>query len=112
MADLIFDIEERKGLTILNIKGDIDASNVTQLGKTLDELKDSGKINLIINLKDLGHINSRGFGILVHRYQVFSGMGGSIKICSLSEHNMMIFNILGGTQIFNIYNSIEDIIGK
>ena len=83
---LDYKITEENNIQILVLKGElIDKNQATDLLKNIDELLESGKNKLIIDLSDLKYINSSGLNVLIQLLTKTRTNGGESVICNVSK---------------------------
>ncbi len=63
--------------------------------------------NILINLKDMSHIDSSGLGALVSILQWVNTNGGSLKLACLQPRPRIVFDITKVCRIFDIYDTEE-----
>ena len=67
----------------------------------LERLKDSKRV--LINLKDMEHVDSSGLGALVSILQWMNTNSRSLKLCCLQPRPKIVFDITKVCRIFDIY---------
>lgn len=102
-------LKEKKGeITIMNIKGAINAHTVNEFEKALEQCVSNREFKLLINCKELDYISSAGLGALMGVIETIKTNGGDIKLCNTSNSVYRVFDILGFTELFQIFNSLEE----
>ncbi len=100
--------EKKDGITIMNIKGAINAHTVNEFEKALEQCLENREFKLLINCKELDYISSAGLGALMGVIETVKTNGGDIKLCNTSNSVYRVFDILGFTELFQIFNSLEE----
>lgn len=100
-------IEDRGDWTVVYLEGEIDSNTEKEFSRVFAGMQEQSKNRLVVDLGGVEHINSRGFGILVGRWQEINRSGGEMRLSGLSAHIHTLFDILGGTQIFQIFDTPE-----
>lgn len=78
--------EARNGVHIVDFKGNlIVVEGSEQLRAAIAELVELGKIKLILNLRQLDHIDSAGIGTIVACYTLVNREGGQFKLLALNS---------------------------
>ncbi|TDT69169.1 anti-sigma B factor antagonist [Hypnocyclicus thermotrophus] len=99
-------LEEKIGDTvILRVKGELDALVAPQLKDKLIKLTENGVKKIIIDFKELVHINSLAMGILRGRLKEIREKDGDLKLVNLNTHISTIFEMVGLDELFDIYNN-------
>ena len=103
MSQLTITEREGVGEVILDLSGDIifGEANTALRNGIRNRLKD-GKINLTLNLKDVGYLDSSGIGELISALTAVSREGGRMILLNPGERIMRLLEISKLTQIFEI----------
>jgi anti-sigma B factor antagonist len=87
-------IEEREseGIVILDLKGPLTLGHGDlELRDRLLSLHQSGKVNIILNLKDVTEIDSTGLGTLVFGLARLRKAGGRLALVNLNQAHLELF---------------------
>ncbi|MEN3039056.1 MAG: STAS domain-containing protein [Candidatus Kryptonium sp.] len=103
-------IEHRNSVTILKMKGYLDAYTSLEFEEKMKEIVESGIYKIIVNMKNLSYISSAGFGVFMAFVDEVRRNGGDIKFCCLSEKIDEIFELLGFKHIFDVLNDENEAI--
>lgn len=66
------------------------------------------QLNVVIDLSEVGWMNSTGLGILVTGLSSIRSSGGDLRLASLSERIRRPFEITRLDSIFQIYPTVDD----
>ncbi len=88
---------------IIEIQGEIDASNSVQLDETIQQVMNSGKTHLLVDCTGLEYISSAGLGVFMSYLEDFKEKGISFKIFGLIDSVYDVFKILGLDQLIPIF---------
>lgn len=100
------------GVTILDIKGEIDLYNAPDIKDTIKQQIDAGKKKIIINLKDVVYIDSSGIGALISSLSNLKKVGGGLKILHVYDSVKKVFELTKLTSFFEIYDNEDDAVGS
>ena len=79
-------IKEQNGVVILEIKGNLIGGILLQtMERTLKNLLDQGKKNIVIDLVNVRYFNSSGIGILISSFTKVKENNGVLKLANLSK---------------------------
>lgn len=92
-------------IQILQIIGELDALVAPSFKEEISAAFKNNFINIIIDFKELSHINSLGIGILVSKLREIKTKNGTIKLVNLTKHTSTIFEVIGLNEIFEIFTS-------
>jgi anti-anti-sigma factor len=80
-------------LSILDLKGEINASAQAALTAGYDEAERAQAKVVLLNFKDVAYINSTGIALIVSLLGRSRAAGRRLLACGLSDHYVEIFNI-------------------
>jgi anti-sigma B factor antagonist len=90
----------------------IDTIGELRLGEGTDtvrnvvrQLLDQGYRNILLNLRDVRHIDSAGVGELMSCYTSVRNQGGQLKLMNLSKN---VHNLLQITKLYTIFEVEDD----
>jgi anti-anti-sigma factor len=95
------------GLRCFAPQGRLDALTVPQFERMLREHLDQGTNKLVVDFGDVTYISSSGLRALLTARRLARSQGGDVKLCRLSPRVYEIFDMVGFTQVFGIYESVE-----
>jgi anti-sigma B factor antagonist len=75
------------------------------LRRVVGELVEQGYQNILLNLRDVRHIDSAGVGELMSCYTSINNRGGQLKLLNLSKN---VHNLLQITKLCTIFEIAED----
>lgn len=101
--------ERRVGdVSILDLKGRLildDGDAV--LRARINELVDSGRVKIIVNLKDVTYVDSCGVGVLIAKYVSVRKKGGDVKLLNLTSRSHRLMEISKLLSVFETFDSEE-----
>ncbi len=100
---------EKGGVVLMEIREErLDAHNSGDLKAQMLNLFEEGKINLLINLKDVRFVDSSGLGALVSGYKNASARNGNLKLCGLQSQVKSMFELTRLHRVFEIFPGTEE----
>lgn len=78
-------IEEKEDVTILAIHEDIDLYNVSKLRFALDDIFNHSRHKLIIDLKDVGYMDSSGLSVFIREMSRLKKVNHTLKLANVKE---------------------------
>lgn len=98
--------ERRVGdVTVLDMKGRVRLGGGTiSLHKAIRCLVEEGKMQILLNLADVTHIDSSGLGELISSHITVGAKGGEIKLLHLTEKLRELMTITKLLTVFDVYN--------
>lgn len=96
------------GITALDLKGSMVAGlGLEALARRFKQLLAEGRVNVVLNLKEVSVIDSRGVGELVANFSSLKKGGGSLKIACPGKFVREVLQITRIATIIEIYDSEE-----
>jgi len=112
MADFSTSIKENGDISIINLKGYLDAHTAPTLETNFTELINKSKFKIVVNFEDLAYISSAGLGVFMAYIEQIREDQGDIKLTSMSDKVFNIFDLLGFPLLYEIYKSEDEAIKK
>ena len=88
--------------------GFINAHTVRHFETALEDLVNEGHYNILIKCTNLNYISSAGLGAIMGQIETVRENGGDIMLSNLRENVFTIFDTLGFTQLYRVFNREED----
>jgi anti-sigma B factor antagonist len=105
------DIEEREreGIVILDLKGPLTLGHGDlELRDRLPALHQSGKVNIILNLKEVTDVDSTGLGTLVFGLARLRKAGGRLALLNLNRAHLKLFLLTRLAIAFEFFDEEQD----
>ena len=109
--------EERVGLTftthtvgvmtVLGVHGDVDVDSAPELRAAITQLVEETRCDLVIDMQDIGFMDSTGLGVLVGSLKRIRTHDGSLRLVCTREATLRLFQLTGLTKVFRIYDTVE-----
>ena len=103
---------EKNSVVILDIDGEIDLYNASDIKTTVQNLIDEQKYDVVINLEKVPYIDSSGIGALISSLSNLKKYQGSLKIINLLASVKRVFELTKLISFFDIYASEEEALSK
>jgi len=95
------------GVTVLDVSGKITlAEGSVDIRKSVRDLLDSGRNQILLNLGDVKYIDSSGIGELVSSFTTVTNKGGKLKLLNLT---LKIRELLAITKLLTVFECFEDV---
>jgi anti-sigma B factor antagonist len=100
---------ENDGIVILDLKGPLTLGRGDlELRDRLPALDESGKVNIVVNLKDVTEIDSAGLGTLVSGLARLRKAGGRLALANLNRAHVALFLLTRLAIAFEFFDSEQD----
>lgn len=104
---LDYNKQERGGVTIFSLEGNLDALTAPSLKKEIEALLAARRINVVFDLQGLELIDSSGVGAIVSLFKRVRTLQGDVKIARLGGQPAEIFKLLRLDRAFEIFDTID-----
>jgi anti-sigma B factor antagonist len=103
-------MESRAGdVTILRMTGRLELEEGDLVFRDyVNRLIAEGRVNLVLDLRDVTRIDSAGIGMLVSKYLSTQNRGGTIKLLHLTRRSDHLMDITRLATVFEIFEDEED----
>jgi len=101
-----------EGVSLLYPKGFINAHTVRLFESELQKALREGRFRIVVNCSSLSYIASAGLGAMMGVIEEIRRNGGDLRLSSLNETVMNIFEILGFDHLYRLFPSEGDAIAS
>jgi anti-sigma B factor antagonist len=104
---LDLEVTERGSRAVVTVHGEVDLSTSPQLRDRLAGLIEQ-RPSIVVDLDDVGFIDSTGIGVLVGGVKRARSNGGELSLVCTQRRILKVLEITGLTQVFSVYESVDD----
>ena len=104
--------DDANDVSILYIKGYLDAHTAPKLEQELQDLINKQKFKIIVNFKELNYISSAGLGVFMGFIETIREKSGDIKLTNMSPKIFRVFDLLGFPTLYDIFEKEEEAVKK
>ncbi|MDH5396690.1 MAG: STAS domain-containing protein [Cyclobacteriaceae bacterium] len=97
-----------KGIEVLKIVGEVDASSSIQLDKAIHDVLEKGHKKIIVDCGSLEYISSAGLGVFMSYIEEMKKNGVQMVLVGLNPKVKNVFEILGLDQLLNTAKNKEE----
>lgn len=112
MSDFKVLTREEPPVSVLEIKGYLDAHTAPELESAIDTLVKERKYNIIVNCRDLTYISSAGLGVFMAYIEEVRKNQGDIKLTNMSPKIYNVFDLLGFPLLYEIFKDEREAMKK
>ncbi|HKI77764.1 MAG TPA: STAS domain-containing protein [Ignavibacteriaceae bacterium] len=112
MAEFNTSVNDKGEISVVSLKGFLDAHTANVLENTFSNLLEENKYKIVVNFEDLSYISSAGLGVFMAFIEKVRENGGDIKLTSMSDKVFNIFDLLGFPLLYEIFKSEDEAINK
>lgn len=103
------DVDE---VSVVYLKGYLDAHTAHDFENALQELVDEDRVRIVVNLSELTYISSAGLGVFMGFIEDIRKKEGDIKLAEPSEKVFRVFDLLGFPVLYEIFQQEVEAIEK
>jgi anti-sigma B factor antagonist len=100
-------IRQQDGVTVVEIKGRLDAVAAPEIKACLYDLIHEGRNLIVIDLSSMDFIDSAGLGVLVSCLRRAAAEGGDLRLAEVPPFCRSIFELTRLTRVFDVTQSLE-----
>jgi anti-sigma B factor antagonist len=112
MAEFNTSVEDQGEISVVYLKGFLDAHTASNLENTFSGLVENNKYKIVVNFKDLSYISSAGLGVFMAFIEKVRENAGDIKLTTMSDKVFNIFDLLGFPLLYEIFNTEDEAVKK
>lgn len=112
MAEFSTSIKDKGDVSIIDLKGYLDAHTAPILENNFVDLIDKNRFQIVVGFKDLAYISSAGLGVFMAYIEKIRDSRGDIKLAGMSDKVYNIFDLLGFPLLYEIFKSEDEAIQK
>ena len=101
-------VQHRDNATVVSISGHITELEADELSNTFDEILESQKYNIVLDLADVAFLSSTGIGQIMRVFRTTRENGGFIRLAQVQPLVAEVFRVTKLDKLLGIYNTIEE----
>ena len=103
-------ITEDRDVVTVALAARIDSFAIEELYEGFEQVKKTGKRNVVLMMRDLEYINSRGIATLISFFKWAKEEGRSVKLAQVPKNIMALLTLLGIERLTSIYDTLPEAI--
>lgn len=100
--------EDKNGVRICIVEGDIDINTSPQVKKSFDKVLKDKSDKVLINLQKVEYVDSSGLATIVEILKNLKAYGGKLRLSNLSNKVRSLFEITKLEKLFDIADSQDE----
>ena len=112
MTDFKIHHRDGEGVSVIELKGYLDAHTAPDLETAFQKLLTEKKYNVVVNCRDLSYISSAGLGVFMAYVEDIRKNMGDIKLTNMSPKVYNVFDLLGFPILYEIYNDEHEAVSR
>ncbi|MCK5008842.1 MAG: STAS domain-containing protein [Deltaproteobacteria bacterium] len=95
--------EDRSNVSILRLRGFLDAHTAPNFEQAIQELIEEDRFKIIVSMSDLNYISSAGLGVFMGFIEEIRENNGDIKLSNMTDKVYKVFDLLGFPALYQIF---------
>lgn len=95
------------GVTVLSLKGSIDAMSAPKITEYIHELIAKGNINLVADFSGVDYTSSAGLRVLLGAIKETRAQSGDMRLTSVQPDVLKVLNLSGFTNILKLFDDLD-----
>ena len=100
--------EQSKGLSIIRIEGDVDASSSIYVNEAIEEAVNAGAGKILVDCENLNYISSAGLGVFMSFVDEFEEKNITFILYNLKDNVRKVFDLLGLDNLITITSTEQE----
>ena len=107
-SEVSFEVRSEGDIQIVDISGQLDAFSTPDAKAEFKKLTDAHHYKLLLNLENVGYVNSTAIGAIVAVAQQVRRRKGDLKIYGMKEDIRKVFDMVGASKILEIFETEQE----
>jgi len=103
---------ELKHVSVVKVSGRVDSATAPDLEKSLQELLNSERNQIVLDLQDTDYMSSAGLRVLVAMHKATKKNGGGLCLAQPSARVKEVLDLAGLTPVFAVYADTVEAVGS
>ena len=112
MAEFNVNLRGVGSVSVIDVKGYLDAHTAPELETIFNKLLDERQFRVVVNFNELKYISSAGLGVFMAYVETMRENNGDIKFSNMKENVYNIFDLLGFPILYEFYTEEKEAIHK
>jgi anti-anti-sigma factor len=95
------------GVTVLSLKGSIDAMSAPKITEYIHELVAKGNINLVADFSGVDYTSSAGLRVLLGAIKETRAQSGDMRLTGVQPDVLKVLNLSGFTNILKLFDDLD-----
>jgi anti-sigma B factor antagonist len=112
MADFNVNLRGVGSVSVIDVKGYLDAHTAPELENVFNKLLDDQQFRVVVNFDELKYISSAGLGVFMAYVETMRENKGDIKFSNMKENVYNIFDLLGFPILYEFFKEEKEALQK
>ena len=110
--DLQISTRAEDGAVVVTVAGEVDVATAPQLDATLSDLIADGAVTLVVDLSEVGFLDSTGLGVLVKAVKRTREAAGGVAVVTTSPRVLKVLNITGLDKAIPVHATVDEALSR
>ena len=107
-VEFTVDVSQHEGCTVVTAAGELDVHTAPALKEQLDVLSRAASPALVVDLGEVGFIDSTGLGVLVSTLKHVREAGGSLDVVVSAPRVLRVFALTGLDVVIPLHATLDE----
>jgi anti-sigma B factor antagonist len=104
--------DSTQNVAVMKVKGRVDSNTASELDNALENLLNSNKDKIVLDLENVDYLSSAGLRALVKALKDAQKSGGDLRLAAVSEPIDVILRTVGMLQMFKMFPNNEEAVAS
>ncbi|MFE9960514.1 STAS domain-containing protein [Micromonospora sp. NPDC005299] len=105
--DLLMSVRPGRGCTVVEVRGEVDMATAPQLREGLQRLVDAGDRQVVVDMAEVGFIDSSALGALVVIFKSLRDVGGRLRLAAVQPAVRSVLRVTSVDRAIDVYDSVQ-----
>ncbi|WP_441176281.1 STAS domain-containing protein [Micromonospora sp. SD12] len=96
-----------RGCTVLEVRGELDMATSPQLREGLRRLVDGGDRQVVVDLAEVGFMDSSALGALVVNFKALREVGGRLCLAAVQPAVRSVLTVTSVDRAIQVYDTVQ-----
>ena len=102
------DVAERGDVRVVKLSGRLDETFEKKLAKTLAALLEKSDVRVVVDLRELSYLNSRGVSAFIATVDALREAGGDLKLAGAPAQAKLVLERLGVDRLIQQFAAVDE----
>ena len=99
--------KQLSGVTVLSLKGSIDAMTAPQINEFIEGQISKGNIKLVADFSGVDYTSSAGLRVLLGAIKETRSQSGDLRLVGVQPNVLKVLNLSGFTNIIKVFDTLD-----
>ena len=106
LVDVLVSARPGRGCTVVEVHGDLDMATSPQFLAGLQRVVDAGERHVVVDLADVGFLDSSALGVLVVTFKTLRDAGGSLSVAAAQPIVRSVLSVTSIDRAISVHDSV------